>query len=433
MVCIDFLIWIGKTKVYKTVNDYVKEAEKKGCSRKISHIPPWAIPGISRAFLAHKGGHKRIDRASLFGYFVIHRIEIITASHGPNPTSPHIERTPWSTEYYEKFREAVEHCRQSSNQSSCIRGSFTKSLKKRFPEDVRKGKITFKKKPPSAPGDDDFEKLCKEIFEEIIKKCWEEFWESLYDEETDTKDLELISDELSSTAGGLGCSRRTKAGAIYLVNALMSEINDAYSKRLYDWLQYVGPHEYKGASRAELIEILKKSENKTIYPEPGIFLFKEAHAEVLEARKTKTAIPSVIEGKAKLYGELIVFNRPYPVFQRRPTASFRNYIRIDGDQLLAQIGKGIKIPTIPYCIDFDPDRPITKAQLSNYYANKFGLQKSIMNKFLNEMANLAVAELKKQKPFILPEFGKLKISQRKSDGKNIIRFRPNKKIIKRVQ
>ena len=251
-------------------------------------------------------------------------------------------------------------------------------------------------------------------------------------------DWRVVPMEQSRIAGGLGCSRRKIPGAVYLVNELASEINDAFHEKLCAWLKNEGPNKNPGKNRKELLEILEKTENKTIYPEQGVFLFRIANREVLENRKSKAQIPECLEGKAHLEGDLVVFNKAHPIFQRFPRASFRGYIRIDGHDLLKQISKGGRtvIPSIPYCSDIKPNKPMTKAQLATYFASKFGLQKTMVDKFFHELSELALKELESHKSITLPGIGTLVLYRRKArtgetmvlQAKNAVKFRPAKKI-----
>ncbi|NLH50712.1 MAG: HU family DNA-binding protein [Myxococcales bacterium] len=64
-------------------------------------------------------------------------------------------------------------------------------------------------------------------------------------------------------------------------------------------------------------------------------------------------------------------------------------------------------------------KPMTKAQLTTYFAEKFQLPKKTINLFFDELAKLAAGETKKVGAFILPGIGKLTKAKRKArKGRN---------------
>jgi hypothetical protein len=94
--CCDGLLWIGQSYAWIdcgretscAIPDpgilgehcFVHEAEWRGVSRKIAAPPPWVVPGLTRVFLAHRGDQRRSDLGRLFGYFVLGRVEQLTAA-----------------------------------------------------------------------------------------------------------------------------------------------------------------------------------------------------------------------------------------------------------------------------------------------------------------------------------------------------------------
>ncbi len=453
--CIDFLIWIGTPKkrsvtvkevggekklVYKparysSIKGYIKEAMELGCCRRIPQLPYWAVPGKSQVFLVHRGHHKRPDRGSIFGYYVLKRIEFIAHQEGPDPIEQYRGKSPWSDVYREEFEERVASCRGAGNAEACIRNKYPKKLKDNLLRDVcrgeikrgkiKRGEIEFNGRP-SRRYKDPFEKLLDEILEEFMKKCWEKILERMKND-----DYAPVPQELADGGGGMGCSKRKDPGAAYLVNALYSEIIDAYHKKFYHWLEHEGRREHPGASRGKLIKELKATESKIIYPEEGNKLFREVKREVLVSRKPKA-------------GELVLFDEPYPIFQHSPHAAFRGYLHIDGDELLKQINKGGKAvtPIIPYCngSGIEPGKPMTKAQLVTHLVAKVGLQRAVANRFLRQLSELVPDELNRTEAITLPGLGKMVLSERKArqginprtrkkiqiPAKKVIKFRPAK-------
>ena len=60
---------------------FVHEAEWRGVSRKVSTVPHWSIPGRTRIFLAYRGSRRAKKSVRIYGYFVLHRVEVL----GPFP------------------------------------------------------------------------------------------------------------------------------------------------------------------------------------------------------------------------------------------------------------------------------------------------------------------------------------------------------------
>ncbi len=59
-------------------------------------------------------------------------------------------------------------------------------------------------------------------------------------------------------------------------------------------------------------------------------------------------------------------------------------------------------------------KPMTKAQIVSYFAEKFEIPKKASAMMLEEVASLAVSETKKAGSFTLPGIGKLVVSKRKA-------------------
>lgn len=64
-------------------------------------------------------------------------------------------------------------------------------------------------------------------------------------------------------------------------------------------------------------------------------------------------------------------------------------------------------------------KKMTQSEVVNYFAEKFDLKRAQVKELFDEMANLAVAEVKRNGEFVLPGFGKLVKATRKArDGRN---------------
>lgn len=62
---------------------------------------------------------------------------------------------------------------------------------------------------------------------------------------------------------------------------------------------------------------------------------------------------------------------------------------------------------------------MTQTEIINHLAEKGGLKRAQAKEFMNELANLAMSEVKRNGEFTLPGFGKLVLSERKArEGRN---------------
>jgi DNA-binding protein HU-beta len=59
-------------------------------------------------------------------------------------------------------------------------------------------------------------------------------------------------------------------------------------------------------------------------------------------------------------------------------------------------------------------KQMTKSQLATHLAEKFGLSKKSANEILDELANVAVTQTKKNGAFVMPGIGKLVKAARKA-------------------
>lgn len=74
---------------------FVHEAEWRGISRKVPGVPQWAVPGETRIFLAHRDGLAP-SHGRLFGYFLLHRVEVLSEGTTTTLASPDVEqKLPW--------------------------------------------------------------------------------------------------------------------------------------------------------------------------------------------------------------------------------------------------------------------------------------------------------------------------------------------------
>ena len=63
----DYAMWVGR-KFYPTQENYIEEARRLGCCKKVPHIPDGVEIGKSRIFLVHKEDK---EKPVVFGYFLL--------------------------------------------------------------------------------------------------------------------------------------------------------------------------------------------------------------------------------------------------------------------------------------------------------------------------------------------------------------------------
>ena len=67
----------------------------------------------------------------------------------------------------------------------------------------------------------------------------------------------------------------------------------------------------------------------------------------------------------------------------------------------------------------DSKKRLTQTEIVNHLADKSGMKRAQAKEFMNELANLAMGEVKRSGEFTMPGFGKLVLSQRKErEGRN---------------
>jgi hypothetical protein len=361
--CIDGLLWIGHGPgTYETVHQFVIEAQLRGCCRQLPYVPGWVVFGKSKIFLAHRDGH-RPSRGSLFGYFVLHRIEIITKdaiawslkakrradSLWPVDVSPYIDR-------------ATQCWRQKLSWPE-IRRRLRREFQQRHAQDLARGRTGMR--PRRWPFERELEKAIREAIQKVIEKALEDFVKDWVDRHTQKC---FPSRESTRAEGERMCSFRKGPGAIYAVDALCAAIYHTYTQRLQAYI--ARESKTSSASGHNLVEHLRREMSATWrewlrrkrshrwkakhmlaqYEGP----FREAVESFLrKGWRAKYRLDRRLRGKAVQYGELVVFNRPFPVFDRAPQAAFRGILRVEGDSLIKQIanhrGKKRLVVKIPYC------------------------------------------------------------------------------------
>ena len=208
MACIDGLLWLGESNhryrwfdcggptcaipitPYRGKDHcFVHEAERRGVSRKISHLPAWVEPGRTKIFVAHHAGLGTPYRGKIFGYFTVERIDLI----GEAP---------------DNHTGAV----RAAGEAPAGR-SETDSVE---PDISRRPQRT--RQPPSDP--------ISELIE-YITKYWIQEWIEARPEMRSTTITRLCDEQDSEHRS---CSKRINVGSVYLVDALCAQIDDAWAE-----------------------------------------------------------------------------------------------------------------------------------------------------------------------------------------------------------
>lgn len=397
--CVDGLLWVGQSYPQFFCGDsascvnparpqgphcFVHEAERRGVSRRIPQVPPWARPGRTRIFLAHRGGEREPWKGRIFGYFVLDRIEVMATPH------------------------SLPHGGHDGRPS-------TPSLR---------GRPTSKPPKPSRNGEPEEDEDGPEPGE---KARYEEFWNGnvitthTYDpgkgrwvrtgagrprlpespEDGDGRvdgGLRFLPVDDEGLAEHRGCSLREDPGAVYLVDELEAEIVDAFAYRLD-----------QGSIRGEGDAAAARA------------VFNAVVDEIAIRRTRRARVPRSLRGRAHVRGELVLFDDP-PLFEQRPQAQFRGLAHIDGDRLLAQIVKGVRKPAIHSCRH--RSGVTTQQEVVAVIAERAHANKAFAGEVLTELSALAHEELKDYGEFRVPGMGTLKLGK---GGE--VRFHPYRSLL----
>ena len=210
---------------------------------------------------------------------------------------------------------------------------------------------------PSPYDDEEIEDSLFSLLEYLLEDLIEESIKIFLNPEERRGNV-FLSQETSGSETDRYCSKRHIKGAIYLVDALTAAITD---------------------------EFMKAFEEGKLSVAEGEKLFKEIVNKIKKdyERSESMKIPPCLEGRVEIRGELVLFkkvNGEYPVFEKKPRASFRGPLRVNGDELIEEIctwykEKGKYIPRIPYC------GKKSKWTISGF-ASKYGLSKEFARRVL---------------------------------------------------
>ncbi len=459
---IDGLIWIGKSYhrilcrakrncsipfKSKGPHCYVHEAEWRGCCRKVPQVPAWAVPGKTRIFLAHRDNPKTKHRGKIFGYFVLHRIELITSRR--RSFIPPVQNVReinvagrrvrvgrcWNgsridvQQYIDGgWDDTDEECSVILHKPECKNGDERKEkcwdgsqivtyrCVDGFWEKTNKKCPGFPDPPPECIDGKTLSAMCLDGSVITTHICIEGKWEPTDGRCPKRKRVPFLEEERS-------CSLRLLPGSVYLVDARTSEVTDRFTEAV----------EKEGLIDG-YIEAETKAERQQ-YLRKGRKLFKQIVEKTNCEGIQKTQIPDNLKGKAELRGELVLFINPH-VYEKYPRADFKGLQRVDGDRLIEQIACGDRTVSLPLCGESWDSR----------MAEDLKVSKAFLHRLIDRLAGTITEELKTNQRFRLRGLGIFKVTERKGywgrnpqngekifvPRKKVVRFKPSKGLMEKI-
>lgn len=464
---------------------FVHEAEWRGISRKVPAVPQWAVPGETRIFLAHRGGLTSAQ-GRIFGYFVLHRVEVLTEADTALAPPDVQQELPWGgskdegelavTVYdaetghplrgakvqagpadgkalsdpspddrldlsaEEEYRLVVSMPGYQPTKLAGIRvpaskrrkvavylkpgprekvaGQEGEEWKQKGPDGspvvthrfkdgkwhpTRQKRPTAEAKPQCTEGELEWS-VCADGTLIPVRVClggqWRDTGVRCRKERPnggEAPEPEPAPIEIEPFALHRSCSLRLRPGAVYLVDALCARINDEFAKTL----QRQGlPEQYKNA----------RSDGSRW----GL---------VLDGRQKFVDIATRVSGEWKAQfperrGELVLFKETVTLV-RSPQAGFRGLQRIDGEDLLAQIARGVPEPTVRiYVPRASKEAILTRREIAAQLAAKERTTFALAEDLLDSLAEIARQELSPNGPGAvqLPGIGILRLASAPASG-----------------
>ena len=249
---------------------------------------------------------------------------------------------------------------------------------------------------------------------------------------------------LKNVEGHRLCSLRGKPGSVYAVDALCAAIA-CYLRKLIE--QVLSESRKQKKNEQQVVKSIKYRNNKVWEkwlkekrkPKYGWDIetlleqyegpFHDAVEAVYHNWQSKYLIDPRLKGKAEIHGELVVFKRPFPIFEKAPQAAFRGICRIDGDKLIDQIkkrkaGKSLVLKIYHWGTK---EHPKTKGEFTTWLAEQLDVSKACAARFLSVVAKEACVQLTLNQKFKIPGIGAINIST--AWGKETVRFFPFKALI----
>jgi hypothetical protein len=433
--CIDALLWVGNAShTYQTIEQFVTEAGLRGCCRRLPFLPGWMKCGKTRVFLAHRGRHKDRRRGSLFGYFVLDRVEIISNNSVSESLRMHGTKSLWPRDV-NPYIGCVRKWREEKVPTKRIKVLLRDKLQQEHLPDLARGRGSTR---PVLTEDD-----CLDLIEHVLKELFKEWLNRHGDERFPLN--ELIAGE-----GHRGCSLRAGPGAVYAVDALCAAIHDSYRRLMSE--HFSTEVKRSGNSERAILNNLKQ-ENANAWDD--WMAHKKRHTwdvnDILEAykgpfhdavnthfsatHKQRHPVDPRLRDQSDNRGELIVFHSPFPILERTPQAAFRGILHFDGDVLIDQIARRNNrkdlVAKICFCRpaeDFrgQSEEIRTQAELVTRLAEELKVGKATASGFLHKLSLAAGQQLLCFQKFKLPGIGTLRI--RGTGVRRKIKFFPAKDI-----
>ncbi len=432
MSCHDCLIWIDGP--YKTVNQFIKEAQKRGCCRKVPFWPYWAKPGETRVFLAHRDGHRRTDRGSILGYFTLRGVDVLLAQD--------------KCERYKVLLSDYKANPRAQNLEPLVdfwRDQFPgQGLPVTLPPKRKK-----KTKAPPPPYDDaviDF------ILDFLISCEPNGGGRGLCGYGISTDQTCLEADRLCGSRPGNPATylvgSRAANPAIYLVDGLAREIEWLFCQILKELIKKMleeqetqdrQPKKRKRTYQAVMAELKRKASNRLVNGLlQGIPQFQEAVDQARATYRPGVKRPKGLAQISDRLGALVVFRKPYPSFRRLPQAAFRGLLRLESDELLQRI-QAVYEPRsrtreikLPYCKPSRPERKRkTQQELITDLAEKMQASKEFVGEFWKSCLDTISDELEERGRVTLASIGTLTV--KKSRGAKQVKYKASDVLKRKVR
>lgn len=364
----DCLLWIDGQ--YRTIEIFLREARERGCCRRMSSWPEWMKPGESRVFLAHRDGHTRTDFGSIFAYFTLGGVGIIGGPDGHGGPVKPVEPPLGGL------------------------------------PDPSPGSSAQTPTPPGGAGDPN-----------------------------PGGGYPIPPDQASLEAERL-CGDRSEDGAVYFVDALARTIDSLFSSALEKLVdEMLAEDRQTGRKPRTRRRAIAKLQKAPARPSRGASVgseeFDKAVRRAGSGKLETTKVPKDLKPHVRWEGALVVFEAPYPSFQRIPRAAFRNLLAIDGDELLRRIatayagGERERIVTLPYHRHPTNGRK-TKAQLIAELAEAKGLDKAFAERIWGAFAEMIAVELAQRDWMTFTGVGTFKVSDREESRR--LKFEPSARL-----
>lgn len=427
-VCIDGMLWIGnKLKKYRTVDDFIKEARLRGCCRQLPSVPGWVEFGKTKFFLAHRDVQKTRERGCIFGYFVLQRIEIITSNRIAKELVKKVKSDCLWPRNIQEYIESIRRWEEEKFSEKEIERLLKARLQQEHMPNVAKGKTG--KKPLSNGDTEKYRKLIGRVLKKVIEEWLDPSCGTSFPP-THRRNVE----------GHRMCSLRGKPGSVYAVDALCAAIECLLAKLLEELLSK--EDEKKG--NREVIEkiarrnkrkwevwLKKKSGRKYRWDTETLLEqyegpFRKAVEAVYRDWKPRYPVDPRLKGKVEVHGELVVFKRPFPIFEKAPQAAFLGVCRIDGEKLIEQIARrrGKKRLVVKIHYWGTKEHPETKGEFGKWLAERLDVSEACASRFLDELAKEACVQLGVDQKFRIPGIGSFKVLT--INGERVVRFYPFK-------